>query len=350
MRISTVPTVAQRQGQLRFQSWRFTLLAGERIDQYDRDCQSGQRHRHEYNTIQVRVGQIFRPSDQAYAGNQIPEYFDRCPSLLQRYALPTATGAANNFTRIGNEPDAQDQFDFRLDHKFTSNDQVFGRFSFAKDITSPVTPLPEGSGNITAGVTGPTDTTVVSIAGNYVHVFGPRLLNELRVGYTRRKVERQATSLDSAPSQSLNIPGIPTNGAFETTLPTFAIAGLQQLGPSANTASNFRTDVTQVFDALAHQRGKHSLKFGLDFRWERLDVIQPPSPPGILRSALCSPTRRRCQPSALHSQVSRQCVGQFSAGPGANIFHRYSAKVQRPRAHIQVFCSGRFQGQSATLD
>ena len=86
--------------------------------------------------------------------------------------------------------------------------------------------------------------------------FNPRLLNELRVGYTRRKVERQATQLDSSPSQSLNIPGIPTNGAFETTLPTFTVAGLQQLGPSANTASDFRTDVTQVFDALSSQQDR----------------------------------------------------------------------------------------------
>jgi len=30
-------------------------------------------------------------------------------------------------------------------------------------------------------------------------------------------------------------------------------------------ASNFRTDVTQIFDALALQRGRHSIKFGFDF-------------------------------------------------------------------------------------
>src|ERR1041385_5141062 len=58
------------------------------------------------------------------------------------------------------------------------------------------------------------------------------------------------------------------------------IVGLQQLGPSANTASKFRTDVAQIFDAVSHLHGRHSLKAGLDFRWERLDMIQPPSPTG----------------------------------------------------------------------
>src|SRR5258705_9811026 len=276
VRISTVPTLAQRQGNLSSSlgSLLFlqpngtiaTTVTANPVNVTDTNS----------NTIQARVAQIFRPSDhRADAGNLIPtSTFDPvAASLLQRYTTPTSSGAANNFTRIGNEPDDQDQFDVRLDHRFSANDQIFGRFSYAKDITDPVTPLPDGSGNITAGVIGPTDTRAQSFAGNYVHVFSPTILNELRFGYTRRKVARQATQLDSTPSQSLNIPGIPTNGAFENTLPTFAIAGLQQLGPSANTASDFRTDVTQVFDAISLQHGRHSLKFGIDWRWGRPDWI-----------------------------------------------------------------------------
>src|SRR4029078_4536848 len=217
-----------------------------------------------------------------YVGNLIPtNTFDPiAASLLQRYPNPTISGAGNNFTRIGTEDTDKDQFDVRLDHRFSDENQIYGRFSFAKDITAPVTPLPDGSGSITAGVTGLTDTRAHSFAGNYIHVFNSRALNELRFGYTRRSIDRAATSLDAPPSDSLQLPGIPTNGAFNETLPTFSIAGLQQLGPSANTASIFRTDVTQIFDAAALQRGRHSLKFGIDFRWERLDVIQPPSPTG----------------------------------------------------------------------
>src|SRR5581483_9544875 len=83
------------------------------------------------------------------------------------------------------------------------------------------------------------------------------------------------------PSQSLGLPGIPQNAAFQNELPTFTIAGLQQLGPTTNTDSLFNTDVTQVFDAVGWQRNRHSLKFGVDFRVERLNVLQPPSPTGI---------------------------------------------------------------------
>ena len=341
VRISTVPTLAQRSGNfssslgplLYFQTNGSisTMVTANPVNVTDTNG----------NTIQARVGQIFRPSDHlAYAGNLIPATtFDPvAASLLQRYPTPTSSGSANNFTRIGNEPDNQDQFDLRLDHRLSPNDQIFVRFSYAKDITNPVTPLLDGSGNITSGITGPTDTRVLSIAGNYVHVFNSTLLNELRIGYTRRKIERQATQLDSSPSQSLNIPGIPTNGAFADTLPTFSIAGLQQLGPSANTASDFRTDVTQVFDAISMQRGRHSLKFGIDWRWERLDVIQPPSPTGNFSF---STLFTNSQPIPIIgtglSSFSGNALASFLLGQVQTFSIDIQQSVLRPRAHIQEY-------------
>jgi hypothetical protein len=341
VRISTVPTAAQRQGNfsanlgallfLQPNSSISTTVTANPVNVTDTNG----------NTIQARVGQIFRPSDhRAYAGNIIPtNTFDPvAASLLQRYPFPTSSGAANNFTLVGNEPSNQDQFDVRLDHRFSSNDQLFGRFSYAKDVTEPVTPLPDGSGNITSGVTGPTDTKAQSIVINHLHVFGPRLLNELRFGYTKRKVEREATQLDGSPSQSLQLPGIPTNGAFENTLPTFTIAGLQQLGPSANTASDFRTDVTQIFDALSTQQGRHSFKFGIDFRWERLDVIQPPSPTGNFSfNTLFTNSQAIPSIGSGLSSFTGHALASFLLGQVQNFSIDIQENVLRPRAHVQEY-------------
>jgi hypothetical protein len=101
-----------------------------------------------------------------------------------------------------------------------------------------VTPLPDGSGNITSGVIGPTDTTAQSIAGNYVHVFNPLLLNELRVGYTRRRSSGRRRSLIHHLRRVSTFPEYRRTAPLNT-LPAFAVAGLQQIGPSANTASDF---------------------------------------------------------------------------------------------------------------
>ena len=234
---------------------------------------------------QVRQNMIFRPSDHlAYAGNVIPVgTFDPvAANLLTNYPLPTNTAQANNYTRIDNEPDNQDQFDIRLDHRFSSRNQVFGRYSYFKDFTSPVTAFANGSGTVAANslATGPQDTLAQAVVGNYQHTFSPFLLNEVRFGYTRRHVERAALLLPGPPSESLGIPGIPANGAFNNEFPTFLISGFQQLGPPPNTDSSFRTDVTEIADTASWQLGRHTIKFGIDNRISRLDVLQPPSPTG----------------------------------------------------------------------
>jgi hypothetical protein len=238
------------------------------------------------DSIQVRQGMIFRPSDHlAYPGNQIPvNTFDPvAAALLARYPLPTSAAASNNFTRIANEPDRQDQFDVRIDHQFSERNQMFGRYSYFRDETSPVTPLPDGSGAAVSGslATAPQRTLGQSFASNYLHTFSPNLLSEVRAGYTRRSIARTALLLSTPPSQSLQLPGIPSNAAFNSELPTFLVTGYQHLGPPANANSQFRTDAVELADTLSWLRGRHALKFGVDVRIFRLDVIQPPSPTGL---------------------------------------------------------------------
>ena len=38
--------------------------------------------------------------------------------------------------------------------------------------------------------------------------------------------------------------------------------------------------MTQIADSLTWVKGRHTLKMGADLRWERLNVVQPPSPTG----------------------------------------------------------------------
>jgi hypothetical protein len=183
----------------------------------------------------------------AFPGNSIPaDLIDPvAASLLQRYPLPTSSGTANNFRRTAAEADDQDQWDARIDHRFSGADQLFGRLSNFYDRFDPVTPLSEGSG-VTTGTLGPQDTTSWAFASSYQHVFSPTLLNELRFGDTRRSVDRSATSLSTSAGAALGIPGIPSGAQFPTTLPTFLISGYQQLGSPPNTASIFSTSVSKL--------------------------------------------------------------------------------------------------------
>src|SRR4030095_3991023 len=204
-------------------------------------------------------------------------------SLLDRYPLPTTTGTANNYSRTANEIDDQDQGDVRLDHKFASGgDQAFGRLTYFRGHATPVTAFPDGSGTIPGGsvAVGPQDTTAWAFASNYQHTFSTNMLNEVRIGDTRRSVQRSAVELSSPAGAALNIPGIPSNAQFPNTMPTFAPNSYQQLGSPNNTASDFGTSVTEIADSLTWLKGRHTMKMGLDWRWERLNVVQPPWPTG----------------------------------------------------------------------
>src|SRR5262247_542922 len=307
------------------------------------------------DTIQARVGQIFRRSDRrAYVGvvngnvvgNIIPlaDFDPVALKLLDRYPAPTSAGAANNFRRVANEGTDQDQFDIRLDHRFSDNDQIFGRYSFFNEDATPVTPLPDGSGNITQGALGFQKSRGYQTVGNYLHVFSQRVVNELRVGYTRRSLDRRALLLDSTASQSLGLPGIPQNAAFQNELPTFTIAGLQQLGPSTNTDSLFNTDMTQVFDSIGWQHARHSMKFGVDFRLERLNVLQPPSPTGIFNFAAPFSNSRGTPNTVAGNNTGILLNGQtgnalasFLLGQVSNFSIDLQQDVIHPRARILEF-------------
>jgi hypothetical protein len=260
--ISTVPTLLQRQGI-------FTEAIAGRVPAI-------------YDPATTAPGATGGTTRSPFPGNAIPDgRIDPVSrALLGHYPLPTSSGTANNYRRVDNETVDQDQFSLRVDHRFPSNrDQMFARLTrFSEDFV-PVTPLPDGSG-ITTGTLGPQDTTAYSFASSYQRTISPTMFNELRIGDTRRSVGRSAATLSGTPLSDLGLPGIPGNAQFPDTLPTFLIGGYQQLGSPLSTASDFGTSVTQIADSFTWVRGRHTFKMGADLRWERLNVIQPPSPTG----------------------------------------------------------------------
>ncbi|MFI5175593.1 MAG: carboxypeptidase regulatory-like domain-containing protein [Terriglobia bacterium] len=311
VRISTVPTLLQRQGI-------FTEVVGGKTPQI-------------FDPLTTRPKPGGGSTRDPFVGGVIPPArIDAVAKLLlQRFPLPTTAGTANNYTRIGTESDDQNQFDVRLDHKISERDRIFGRFSYTRDSAVPVTPFPDGSGNITSGTVAPGRTTGHSVVVDYTHAFSSRWLNELRFGYTRRAIDQSAL-LNAPPSQALQLPGIPSSGAFHNELPTFAISGFQQIGPPSNTDALFRTDVTEVVDAISSQRGKHFIKMGLDFRWERLDITQPPFPTGLFQF-------NNLFTDLPGSTGTGNPFASFLLGQVQNFSIDLQGKPIRPRAHIQEY-------------
>jgi hypothetical protein len=309
-RISTVPTLAQRSG----------IFTGTHIYDPTTTVFNGTKYvRQEFpNDI------INKPLDPAAI------------ALLNRFPLPLTTAAANNYTRTANDSDHQAQFDVRIDGAYRQHDRAFVRYSYFNDVEQPVSPLPDGSGAITGSIVGAGNVVGLSnvlgqqVVVNETHTFGARMVNDLRLGYTRRGNTIAGTSLGGTASTALGIPGIPTNASFSSALPLFTITGLQQLGSSASTFSQYQTAVSQLVDTFSITSGKHNIKFGADLRAYQLNAIAPPNPTG----AFAFTTTGTDQQGVTNTGSA---LASFLLGQVDNFAIDLQTSKIRPRDHIEEY-------------
>ncbi|HEY4379804.1 MAG TPA: TonB-dependent receptor [Acidobacteriaceae bacterium] len=275
---------------------------------------------------------------QEFPNDVITTPFDPAAvALLKRFPTPTnLTAAANNYTRTANDADHQNQFDIRIDGAIGIHDRSFGRYSYFSDVEQPITALSDGSGPALAGIIGSGNVVGLShVLGqqavfNETHTFSPRLLNDLRLGYTRRGNTTGGPALANTASTALGIPGIPTNAAFNNALPLFTFTGFQQLGPPASTFAAFQTAVWQVVDSVIYTRGRHAFKAGLDLRWYQLNTVSPPNPTGSFAFTTTGTDQQGVTNSG--NAIASFLLGQVDTFQ----IDLQTAKL-RPRDHIQEY-------------
>ncbi len=307
----------------------------------------------ERNGIFTGVSRIYNPATTTVvAGKNVRTEFPNdvittpldptAVALLNRFPLPTKTGAANNYSRTANDADHQNQFDFRVDGALgrrgskESPDRAFGRYSYFSEVENPVTPFPDGSGAIsgtaigTGGVLGLSNVLGQQAVFNETHTFSPHLVNDYRLGYTRRGNGIAGPTLGDTASAALGIPGIPTNAAFNNALPLFTFTGFQQLGPSASTFAQYQTAVWETTDTLVYTRGRHAIKAGLDFRFYQLNTVSPPNPTGSFAFTTTGTNQQGVTGSG--NSIASFLLGQVDT---------FSIDLQtsklRPRDHIQEY-------------
>jgi hypothetical protein len=265
---------------------------------------------------------------QPFPLNTIPvSRFDAiAQEVLRHYPLPNRSGSSN-YGRTGVEPDQQDQFDVRVDRYFAARHRVFGRASYFRDDDTPVTPLPDGSGAISSGVTGHALTRGMQMLAEYDWSASPTVLNTARFGYTRRDLDQAALQ-----NGDIQVPGTPAS-AFPAALPVFNVSGYQQVGPTSGANDNFATSVTEYSDTLSIVRGRHSIKLGTDIRREALNVLNPSNPTGSYTFNTTGTNLSGV--SASGDAVASLLLGQVNA---------FSIDVQNQalleRAHIAEFFAG----------
>jgi len=263
---STVPTLLNRHGD--FSDLRST--AGKLIPIYDPSTASA-------------------GTRQPFTGNVIPvQRFDPVAlAAMSYFPLPNRAGTATNANNfIGSSRNAlnRDIVVGRLDHQFRTSDLVTARY-YINDANT------NNSGTYGIPAADPladiTDVRVQTILGSYTHLFSPSVTNDFRYSYLRRKF------IDSRPGFGDNLAAkIGLTGVSDAAFPAFTIPGYGV--PAGFVAGNVTVPNTgaalgnptmvyrlqtpivdqQFLEALSWYRGRHALKFGVEYRAGANDEIR----------------------------------------------------------------------------
>ena len=232
---------------------------------------------------------------QPFQGNVIPQ--DRLDPVagaaMQYFPVPNREGTltnANNYVGINESSLDRDILVGRVDHRLRADDLVTVRYyinNSGTDVTGSygrpeVDPLSGG-----------TNVRIQSLTAAHTHVFGPNLINDLRVTYLRRKFIDQHPGLGANFAKQIGLTGV-SDQAF----PTLNIAGYGSTVATAGSASGqvataalgsanvsrFQTPIldTQVIDSMTWSKGKHAYKFGFEVRFGANNEVRDRGSSGVM--------------------------------------------------------------------
>ena len=197
--------------------------------------------------------------------------------LDQLYPQPNAAGrrgptgqTIDNYVGNPEQRRIDDQFDVRVDHSFSEANRAFVRYS-QQDAWRRIPPaLPNGDGGTTPA--GTYEINANSIAFNDTHIFGPRWLNELRIGWSAIDIGFVKVGNGQDIAEQLGIPGI-NHDAQTSGMVTIAFAtnDMRSVG-SGGGPGTANTSAWQITDSVTHLRGRQTFKAGGSLILRKRDV------------------------------------------------------------------------------
>ena len=156
----------------------------------------------------------------------------------------------------------------------SQKDQVFFRFSYVDDpqfIPGIFGGVADGGGFQQGLQTANSDQSALG----YTHVFTPKAVNVLHVGFNHLHTTRfgPVGDVSGIPAQYgiQGIPQVPENGG----LPSIAIGGLSTLGSNAFLPSDEISQTLQVTDDFTKIWRSHSFKMGIEDQYVKFSTLQP---------------------------------------------------------------------------
>jgi hypothetical protein len=204
--------------------------------------------------------------------------------LSALFPTPNADINGNNFIADPKRTYSRNNFDIRVDHKFSDKDSIFGRFSYEDQPSFTPSPF-QNALDGGAFQDGTQDDSFRSVAISESHVFSSNLVNEFRLGYNRINSHRLQLNANTNVAQQLDFPGVPF-GQDLGGLPQISINdGTATIGSSGFLPAIEKQNSYVVTDNLTWIHGRHSAKFGTEIRKEQFTLFEPSAPRGTMNFA-----------------------------------------------------------------
>jgi hypothetical protein len=227
---------------------------------------------------------------------------------------PTAVNSINNRLRAVNYsgplvttgvvPASFDTTNFftRIDHSINRKNLLSARYSLYH--IKAVNSRSVGGLNDVSRGTGLSDTDQTVVVSN-VTTFSSRTLNEARFQYTNSRLDA------------------PVNDEVG---PAVNIAGIANFGTATVSPLARDINLTEFVDNISTQRGNHSLKFGGDFLYNRVNIVFPGAVQGVYAF---SSLNNFLAGNYLNYQQAFGAPSQFQSNPNLGVFVQDEWRVRR---------------------
>ena len=197
----------------------------------------------------------------ANINSQVPTAAERAtvtnPAITKLVALiPGVNSGSNRYLATAPRKRELNQFTGRIDHNFSSRDIVFGNFISNRD--SRTEPTLQGNTLPGFGDFRPAQRYLLSLG--YTHVVASNITNEFRAGLNRVHI-----------SFTPDVLGVydPNNFGLATgspVLPNINVSGVMRFGGIDGFPQGRGDTTMQYSDTMAIIKGRHSIKFGAEYR------------------------------------------------------------------------------------
>lgn len=236
-RVTTVPTLAERQGD-------FTRSAI-----VPRDPRSGQPLPFLPSAFQHPVGR----------------------AIANLYPEPNRANPLANYVSSPTEREDGHQFDLRLDQALAQGGALTARYSFSdRELFEPFSG-PNFSSIPGFGNDAPRRAQNVVV--NDARVLAPAWLNDARVSFTRVANAVTQEGAGTSLNRQIGLPELSANPR-DWGLSYISLLGYSPLGHEYNNPQEGRTNLLQLSDTLTWSRGAHLLKLGGEARFIRQDAFR----------------------------------------------------------------------------